>query len=308
MADNHEIEHLNQYAAGQGKIEKRLTMALTITIFIFLMELVGGFLSNSLALKSDAGHLFGDVLALGLSLLAVKLSKLPASSRRTYGYHRSEVLAAIVNGTTLLILAVYIFYEAYRRLIEPEPIKSMLMLAVAVIGFAANIYVMVKLRGHASENLNVRAAFLHVMGDMLASVGVIIGGLVMLITGNYLADPLISFLVGFIIFFGAAGVLREGVNILLEGVPRHINYLNLKNDMESIEGAIAVHDLHIWTISSSKLALSAHVTVPEKSGHMGQDIIAATNTMLKDKYGIGHVTLQIECECCRDEKCGCQVD
>lgn len=307
MADNHHLEHSNLNSAGQGKIEKRLTIALAITVFIFLMELAGGFLSNSLALKSDAGHLFGDVMALGLSLLAVKLSKLPASSRRTYGYHRSEVLAAIINGTTLLILAILIFYEAYRRLIEPEPIRSGLMLVVAVIGFVANLYVMIKLRGHASENLNVRAAFLHVMGDMLASVGVIIGGLVMLFTGNYLADPLISFLVGFIIFFGAAGVLREGVNILLEGVPRHIDYLGLKNDMESIEDVIAVHDLHIWTISSSNLALSAHVIVPEESGHMGQNTIEATNIMLKDKYGISHVTLQIECECCQDKECGCQV-
>jgi cobalt-zinc-cadmium efflux system protein len=307
MTEHQEMEKTRKTGAGQGKIEKRLTMALAITGFIFVMELVGGFLSNSLALKSDAGHLFGDVMALGLSLLAVKLSKLPASSKRTYGYHRSEVLAAIINGTTLLILAIYIFYEAYRRFMEPEPIKSTLMLSVAVIGLTANLYVLLKLKGHVSENLNIRAAFLHVMGDMLASVGVVIGGVVMLLTGNYLADPLISFLVGFIIFFGAAGVLREGVNILLEGVPRHIDYLSLKNDMESVEGTIAVHDLHIWTISSSKLALSAHITVPEESGHLGQDIVAATTILLKDKYGIGHVTLQMECDCCRDRTCGCKV-
>jgi len=308
MRDNccSKADHKIDY--GDQKIEKRLTTALAITGFIFLMELAGGFLSNSLALKSDAGHLFGDVMALGLSLLAVKLSKLPPSSKRTFGYHRSEVLAAIINGTTLLFLAGYIFFEAYRRLLEPEPIKSTLMLVVAVIGFSANLFVLFKLQGHASENLNVRAAFLHVLGDMLASVGVVIGGIIMLLTGNYMADSLISFLVGVIILIGAAGVLREGINVLLEGVPKHIDYNELKRDMETIDGVISVHDLHIWTLSSSKLALSAHITVPAQSVHIAQDILQMANDLLRSKYNISHVTLQTECECCLDEGCGCRVN
>jgi cobalt-zinc-cadmium efflux system protein len=272
------------------------------------MELVGGFLSNSLALKSDAGHLFGDVMALGLSLLAVKLSKLPPSSKRTYGYHRSEVLAAMINGTTLLFLSVYIFYEAYHRLMEPEPIKSALMLFVAVIGFSANIFVLFKLRGHASENLNVRAAFLHVMGDMLASVGVVVGGVIMLLTGNYIADPLISFLVGIIILIGAVGVLKEGVNILLEGVPENIDYEKLKKDIESLSDVKSIHDLHIWAISSSRLSLSAHLSVSGQSTHSSQEILRETKKLLSDKYGISHVTLQVECDCCMDESCGCHCE
>ena len=286
-------------------IEKRLTIALAITAFIFIMELVGGFLSNSLALKSDAGHLFGDVLALGLSLLAVKLSKLPPSPKRTYGYHRSEILAAMINGATLLFLAVYIFIEAYQRLLHPEPVRSTLMLVVAVIGFLANIFVLLKLHGHASENLNVRAAFLHVMGDMLASVGVIIGGMIMLLTGNYLADPLISFLVGAIILIGAVGVLKEGVNILLEGVPKNIDYDRLKEDMESLQDVKSVHDLHIWSLSSSRASLSAHVTTGSQSTHSSQEILARLRKLLLEKYGISHITLQVECDCCQDENCGC---
>jgi cobalt-zinc-cadmium efflux system protein len=307
--NNHQHDGTDNHIHFESNvIEKRLIIALGITGFIFVMELAGGFLSNSLALKSDAGHLFGDVMALGLSLLAVKLSKLPPSSKRTYGYHRSEVLAAIVNGTTLLFLAGYIFYEAYQRLMEPEPIKSFLMLVVAVIGFGANLFVLFKLRGHATENLNVRAAFLHVMGDMLASVGVVVGGAIMLLTGNYIADPIISFIVGVIILVGAGGVLKEGVNILLEGVPAHIDYRELKKALEGVEGVISVHDLHVWTISSSRLALSAHLTVPQKSSHLAQDILQSANRYLKDKYKINHVTLQVECECCQDEDCGCRVD
>ena len=308
MKNHHHAENGYRLYTKDRIIEKRLTVALGITGFIFVMELVGGFLSNSLALKSDAGHLFGDVMALGLSLLAVKLSKLPPSSKRTFGYHRSEVLAAIINGTTLIFLSIYIFYEAYRRLMEPEPVKSVLMLIAAVIGFSANIFVLFKLRGHASENLNVRAAFLHVMGDMLASVGVIIGGAIMLFTGNYIADPLISFLVGIIILIGAVGVLKEGVNILLEGVPQNIDYDELKKDLEILDDVKSIHDLHIWAISSSRLSLSAHISVSSQSTHSSQEILRRTRKLLLDKYGISHVTLQFECDCCLDENCGCRCD
>ncbi|UCE66528.1 MAG: cation transporter [Candidatus Zixiibacteriota bacterium] len=308
MNNHHRTENEHRLYAENGIIEKRLTIALSITGFIFVMELVGGFLSNSLALKSDAGHLFGDVTALGLSLLAVRLSRLPPSSKRTFGYHRSEVLAAIINGTTLLFLSIYIFYKAYHRLMEPEPIKSDLMLVVAVIGFSANIFVLFKLRGHASENLNVRAAFLHVMGDMLASVGVVMGGVIMLFTGNYIADPLISFLVGVIILIGAVGVLREGVNILLEGVPQNIDYDELKKDIEFLADVKSIHDLHIWAISSSRFSLSAHILVSSQSTHSSQEILRETQKLLSDKYGISHVTLQFECECCPNEDCGCRCD
>jgi len=307
MNDHHDHEADNHIHMASGAIEKRLTIALGITGFIFIMELVGGFFSNSLALQSDAGHLFGDVMALGISLLAVKISKFPASSKRTYGYHRSEVLAAIINGTTLLFLAGFIFYEAYHRLLQPEPIKSLLMLTIAVTGFVANLIVLINIRGHASENLNVRAAFLHVMGDMLASVGVVAGGIIMLFTGNYIADPIISFIVGIIILVGATGVLREGINILLEGVPRNIDYGELKEELEKIDGIISLHDLHVWTISSSKIALSAHLTVPRQSSHTAQDILRAATDLLRTKYRINHVTLQVECECCMDEDCGCRV-
>jgi cobalt-zinc-cadmium efflux system protein len=298
-------DHMHLRTAHNQDIERRLTWALLITVGIFALEIIGGFLSNSLALKSDAGHLFGDVMALGLSLFAARISMLPPTSRRTFGYHRSEVLAAIINGVTLFFLAGFIFYEAYRRLLEPQPVRSTLMLVVAVIGLIANLIVLMRLHRAAGQSLNVRAAFLHVMGDMLGSVGVVVGGLVMLTTGNYLADPIISFFVGAIILLGAIDVLREGANILLEGVPRSINYQELKGSIENIEGVISVHDLHVWTISSANLALSAHVTVSNQSMHESKRILNDTCDLLRKRYHIHHATLQLECDCCIGLDCGC---
>lgn len=302
---NHPHKHNHVELTTAEGIERKLFWALGITVGIFIAEIIGGFLSNSLALKSDAGHLFGDVMALGLSLLALRISRRPASPRRTFGYHRAEVFAAIVNGLTLAAISALIFIEAYRRLIEPEPIKSALMLVIAVIGLIGNGFVIFRLRGHAKDNLNVRAAFLHVLGDMLASVGVVVGGLIIYITGNYLADPLISFFVGAIILVGAFNVLKEGANILLEGAPGNIDYDQLKTDIESVDGVVSVHDLHIWTISSSNLVLSAHVRVPDQPTHSTQRILSAITEFLKEKYMIRHATLQIECECCAKVDCGC---
>lgn len=307
MSRGHAHEDAADSAEGRYLIENKLLWALGITIGIFGMEIAGGILSNSLALKSDAGHLFGDVMALGLSFLAVRVSRRPASRRRTFGYHRAEVLAAIFNGLTLLALSGYIFLEAYRRLLHPEPIKSALMLSVAIAGLIGNSVVIYRLHSHARENLNVRAAFLHVMGDMLASAGVVAGGLVMLLTGNFLADPIISFFVGAIILFGAINVLREGINILLEGVPTNIDYGLLKADIESIDGVISVHDLHVWTISTSNVVLSAHVRVPDQRTHASQLMLRKITDLLRSKYRIHHATVQIECECCAEVDCGCSV-
>ncbi|MEE9552712.1 MAG: cation diffusion facilitator family transporter [candidate division Zixibacteria bacterium] len=300
-------QHTNAgHKQGSG-VEKKLLWAFFITFGIFITEVIGGFISTSLALQSDAGHLLGDVMALGLSLIAIRIARRPPSPRRTFGYQRAEVFAAIINGVTLTVLSGYIFIEAYHRLIEPEPIRSMLMLTVAIIGLAGNSIVIFRLHGHAKENINVRAAFLHVLGDMLASVGVVIGGLIMLFTGNYLADPIISFFIGIIILFGAFSILKEGANILLEGVPGNIDYTEIKTAMENIDGVSSVHDLHIWTISSSNLVLSAHVSVPDQPTHNSQRILKSVSDFLKDKYRIQHATLQIECECCAETDCGCAV-
>jgi cobalt-zinc-cadmium efflux system protein len=305
MGDKRNLTHGPK--AASAEIESRLAWALIITIGIFVLEIIGGILSNSLALKSDAGHLFGDVFALGLSLFAARVSRLPATAKRTFGYHRTEVLAAVINGVTLIALAGFIFYEAYKRLMNPEPVQSVMMLIIAFIGLIANLVVMMRLHDAAGHNINVRAAFLHVLGDMLGSVGVVAGGIIMILTGNYLADPLISFFVGAIILFGAVEVMREGTHILLEGVPRSINYNKLKIDLEKINGVQGVCDLHIWTISSANIALSAHITIADQSTHSSRQILQAARDLLKEEYNITHSTLQLECDCCADISRGCDL-
>ncbi len=302
---NHHNHEGHDHLETGNKIAGKLTWALIITIALFVAELIGGIMTNSLSLKSDAGHLFGDVLALGLSLFAARIALLPPSSKRTYGYHRVEVLAAVFNGVTLFVLAGYIFYEAYQRLIHPEPVKSAGMLIIAIIGLAGNLFVMMKLHGSSQHNLNVRAAYLHVVGDMLGSVGVVAGGLIMIFSNNYLADPLISFFIGAIILYGAFGVLREGANILLEGMPVSIKYKELMADLESLEGVVSIHDLHVWTISSSNLSLSAHVKIPDQLTHSSQQVLQKINDMLQSKYNIYHTTIQLECDCCEGVECGC---
>lgn len=293
------MHHLNHENVSQQVIN-RLGWAIGLTLFIFLAELIAGYLSNSLALLSDAGHVFADVLALGLSLGAVYVTRLPANSHKTYGYQRAEIIAALINGLTLLVIAFLIFWEAYKRLLAPQTVRSVPMMIVAVIGLLVNVFVFFRLRHIADNNLNVKSAFLHVLGDMLASAAVIIGGLVMMFTGNYIVDPIISALIGLIILKGAYEVVREGINIILEGVPAGIDYQALSDDILAVPGVQRIHDLHVWMLSSANVMLSVHVHVAGESPHAGREIMTSIKKMLSDKYGIYHSTIQFECACCED--------
>jgi cobalt-zinc-cadmium efflux system protein len=293
---NHHPENISQ------QLINRLGWAIALTVVIFFAELICGYLANSLSLLSDAGHLFADVMALGLSLGAVYISRLPANSRKTFGYHRAEIIAAMINGLSLLAIAFFIFWEAYKRLLAPEEVRSIPMLIVAAIGLIANAVVFFRLRHVAHDNLNVRSAFLHVLGDMLASVAVIIGGLVMIFTGNYIVDPIISALIGLIILKGAYSVVREGTNIILEGVPPRIDYKSLSNDIMAVPGVQRIHDLHVWMLSSANVMLSVHVHIDGESPHAGREIMSQLKNMLSKKYNIFHSTIQFECACCEDPK------
>jgi cobalt-zinc-cadmium efflux system protein len=292
------MSHKHSHNHSSEKLISRMAWALGLTFVIFFIELVGGYLSNSLALLSDAGHLFADVFALGLSLLAVYLSRRPATKKRTYGYHRAEVFAAMINGISLLVIAGVIFIEAYKRLFAPELVKTSAMLIVAVIGLIINLIVAFKLHHSASKNLNIKSAYLHVIGDMLASVGVIAGGLIMLFTGNYIADPIISVFVGLIILRGAYGVIREGASILFESVPYSINYDQLKRDILHTQGVLNIHDLHIWALSSANFMLTVHVHIDSNEPHVGNRILRALKILFEEKYNIFHSTIQLECRCC----------
>jgi cobalt-zinc-cadmium efflux system protein len=273
-------------------------LSLSLTGLILLAEVVGGLLTRSLALLSDAAHVFLDVFALALSYAAIRLASLPPNDRHTYGYHRLRVVAALANGTTLLLVAFGIFREAMRRFSTPEPVLAGPMLVVAVIGLVVNLIVAFVLRGHSHEDLNVRSAFLHVLGDALASVGVIVAGLVIVLTGWTVVDPLVSVLIGIIILVGSGNVLRKSLHILAEGVPQGLTATEVAAAMHDVAGVSEVHDLHVWTVSPGYIALSAHVVLDDQSLSEAQTIMEDLKAALSRQFAIEHTTIQFECQSC----------
>lgn len=292
----HEHEHYGEaHLTPQGN---PLKLALIIVLVIMLVEIVGGLLSNSLALVSDAAHMLIDALALGLSLFAMTIAKRPATARRTYGYHRAEILAALVNGVTVFLVSLYIFYEAYQRFLTPPTVNTAIMLPVAVIGLIANMAVILILRRSTMGSLNIKAAFWHVVGDTLSSVGVIIAAIVIALTGWSTADPILAVLIGAIILWGAVSLVRESVNILAEAVPPDIELDKVTEAIKAVPGVEDVHDLHVWTITSGVPALSAHLLITDRQVSRSTEIVNAVNQNLQQQFHISHATLQLECDRC----------
>jgi len=272
--------------------------AIALTAVTLVAEVVGGFWTNSLALLSDAAHVFMDLFALVLSLAAIRLARFPATDRRTYGWHRAEILASLVNGLTLLLIAFGIFGEAWQRLLHPEAVKSKEMFVIAVIGLVMNLLAAARLHRHSHDDLNVRSAFLHVVGDAIASLGVIAGGIVMLFTGWYVLDAVISMVIVLIIGFGALRLLREAGHILLEGVPSHLDLNQVLTAMQAVKGVNDIHHLHVWSICSHITALSAHIDVhPEHRRRQGE-IVGELEHLLEHDFHITHTTLQADCTNC----------
>lgn len=290
--------HIEHHMKGtvSRTIEKRsLLIALVLTVTIMFVEFIGGVLANSIALVSDAGHMLTDALALSLSFFALILATRPANARKTYGYYRLEILAALVNGVILTVIALGIFYTSYQRFISPKPIRTELLLIVAVIGFFANIVSLTILSAKRS-NLNIRGAFLHVLGDTLSSLGVIIGGIIILLTGWEKIDAIIGIIIGGVIIYGSFKLIKESVDILLEAIPAGIELVKVSDTIESIEGVKAVHDLHIWCITTGMVALSGHIVVPNEFLDRGDEILNMVKRKLKDRFQIDHTTIQIESE------------
>jgi cobalt-zinc-cadmium efflux system protein len=284
--------HAQHSSIKSGK--RRLVLALSITGSWFLVELIGGLYANSLALLADAAHMLTDLAALGLSLFAMKISARPATDSKTYGYLRAEILAALANGIFLILIAGYIFYESYQRLRDPEEVKSTAMLVVAATGLLANVVTAGLLYRSRHENLNLRGAFLHVLGDTLGSVGAIIAGILMMFRQWYLADPIVSTIVGALVLYSSWELVSESVEVLLEGTPRHLNISNILNDLGALGGVTSVHDLHVWSIASDMTAMSCHIVVkPEEDAG---SVLGASNRLMREKYGIEHTTIQIEFE------------
>jgi cobalt-zinc-cadmium efflux system protein len=284
---------------------RQLFSALLITLVILCAEVAGGLISNSIALLSDAGHVLTDAFALGLSLIAARIGRRPSDFRATFGYQRFGLLAAIINGLSLVAIAVFIFVESYQRFIQPSEIRTSVMLSVATAGLAGNIAMTFILsRGH--EDLNLRSAWLHVLGDTLSSVGVIISGIIVLFTGWTYADPVAGFVIGCIIVTGGLRVVREAAGIFLEMVPKGFNVEEIARKISSVPDVMGIHDIHIWSLSHRMIAFTAHVWVHDRKLSELEPIRKPIEEMLR-AAGIHHILLQFECGECEANGLYCQV-
>lgn len=284
-----------------SSISKRLIFAIILTTVTLIAEVAGGLWTNSLALLSDAAHVFLDLFALILSLGAIKLAARPASERHTYGFHRSEVFASFVNGLTVFMMALGILYEAWLRFFAPEAVKSLPMLVIAIIGLSMNLLAAKALHVHSHDDLNVKSAFLHVVGDAAASVGVIVGGVIMYYSGWYQLDALISAAIGLLILAGAGRLLRDSIHILMEGTPRGLALADVAEAIRSVEGVRDVHHLNIWTVCSHILSLSVHIDIDNGSERQRAHILHEIEHLLADRFHITHTTVQMECATCINE-------
>ena len=271
---------------------RRLSIVLLLTAVYMVAEALGGLWTGSLALLADAGHMLADTAALMLALMAVWFSARPATSNKTFGYHRLEILAALINGVGLVLIALFIFYEAYQRWFTPPPVRGLAMTVVAAGGLAVNLICARVLHRDREEDLNVRAAWLHVLGDALGSVAAIIAGAIITFFGWYAADPLFSALIGLLIVWSSWNLIREATNILLEGTPAHINLAAVEDAILETSGVADVHDLHIWTITSGRDALSAHVIHAQTISQ--PDLLQELRVKLHDRFGVDHLTIQME--------------
>lgn len=277
---------------GAGRHRRPLVIACALTGTFLVVETVTGFWTGSLALLADAGHMLTDVGGLVLALLAIRWAAKPPTATKSYGYYRVEILAAVANAVILLVISVFILWEAYRRLMTPPEVIGGPMLVVAIVGLGVNLISVWLLRSGASESLNVKGAYLEVLSDALGSLGVIVAAVIILTTGWTIVDPLIGAGIGLFIIPRTWGLLRQGINVLLEGVPPHLDLAEIESVIRAIPDVRDVHDLHVWTLTSGKEAMSGHLKVDDLGA--GNVIIAAVHTALHERFGIEHTTIQLE--------------
>ncbi len=302
---HNQVGHGHNHTHSMAK--RTLRLAFFLTLIILCAGLVGGFLANSLALLSDAGHIVTDLFALGLAWFAAAQAERPADERKTFGYHRVGILAALLNAILLILIAVVISWEAIQRFQHPEPVQPLIMFGAAAIAIAVNLFIAFGLQKD-DHNLNVRAAILHVLGDIGASVGVIIAGAVILLTRWTPVDPILSVGIAVIVALGAWRLLRETLDILLESTPKSVCMTDLVDDIKQVRGVQSVHDLHVWSITGDMRALSCHVMIDDLPPSNSSPILQSLNTMLNEKYRIAHSTIQFECSgrqkaCCEGLYC-----
>jgi cobalt-zinc-cadmium efflux system protein len=287
----------NSRSLDEGRLLRgtRLRAVIIITATVMVIEVVGGFLTNSLALLSDAGHMLTHLFALGMSFFAIVLASRPVTKEKTYGFYRAEVLAAFVNGIVLLFITAFIFYKAIFRIISPQPVADLEMLLVAILGLAANGAGIFLLSGVGKRDINVRSAFLHLIGDTASSGAVVLGGLTIYYTGNFMVDPLISIFICILILIWAGRLLMESTNILLEATPKEVDIDEMADFIKrKVPGVKVVHDVHVWVITSHMYAMTAHVIVDDIPVSKSHEILGKINRLVDEKFNISHTNMQFE--------------
>jgi cobalt-zinc-cadmium efflux system protein len=297
MGAGHHHHHGHSHSHGQAseRNRRRLSWTLALAAVYMVAEFAGGIMANSLALLADAGHMLSDVGALALSLFALWMAQKPATPQRTFGYLRTEILAALLNAATLIAISLFIFVEAYARFQRPEPVAGLTVMWIAAGGLAVNVAGLFVLHGGKDDSLNIRGAWLHMLTDALGSVGAILGGLAVWAFGWSWADPAVSIAIAVLVLYSSWHLLRESVNVLLEGTPGHIDLEAVRGAMLEVEDVEEVHDLHVWTITSGMDAMSGHVVVGERmERRQSGDILSDLHCVLHDRFGLHHLTIQIE--------------
>jgi cobalt-zinc-cadmium efflux system protein len=283
----------------------RLLFSVVITVAFVIGEAAAGYFSNSLALLSDAGHNFADALALVLSWYALWISQRPSSAKRSFGNHRVGILVALVNAVSLVVIALLIFWEAASRFRHPEPVQSTPMIIVALIAILLNTVISLSLRRAAKNDLNIRSAYMHMLGDAISAAGVVGAGVIVAFTGASIADPVVSVLIGILILWSSWGILKESVNVLLEGVPEGMDMETVERAIGAVAGVLAVHDLHVWAVGSGMVCCSCHISVEEQSVRSGENVLRAVAEELEHNFGISHSTIQVEVEGCEPNDMYC---
>lgn len=285
----------------------RIAIASILTLAFVVIEATAGFWSNSLALLTDAAHNLTDVIALGLSWYAINLTRKPSNSRKTFGYHRVGILVALANSTTLVLISLGIFYEAYRRFSAPPEVQSGVLIGVGLIAFIINAVTAWMVKRGSENDLNMKSAFVHLMGDVLSTIGAVVAGVMIHFTGLNWIDPLVSVLIGILILFNAWGIIQETLDILLESTPRDINVQEMVNEIKRVPGVQGVHDLHVWSINQGLRTMSAHIVTGDTSISNGALLQQQIKEILRHRYHIRHATLQLECAECESALLYCDV-
>ncbi len=297
----------HSHAHGAEASGPRLGLSIALTLAFTVGEAVAGYFAHSLALMSDAGHNLTDAMALILSWYAIRAARRPATSERTFGSHRVGILAALANALTLVAIGAVIIWEAIHRCFEPRPVESGPMIVVALIAVVLNGLISVWLRSGAKHDLNIRSAYLHMLGDAVSALGVVAAGIFVAVTGNPIADPLISIVIGVFIVWSSWGIITEALHVLMEGTPKGLDMAALEQSIKNMPGVLGVHDLHAWSVASNMLSFSCHIVVAEQTVKSGEQILRSVAEMVRHDHGICHTTIQVEVEGCATDELYCTL-